>query len=71
MADKRRLLTDVKIDSVSVVAAPKCEGCGEPMKGLDSICWTCTNDKCERAGNPVTVPNCYPFKVIKKDTGFI
>lgn len=65
MTNKRRL-EDVRIDSVSIVAAPTCEACGEPMKGADSFRWRCVNSKCDRSCQPVDVPNVYPFKIVKE-----
>jgi hypothetical protein len=62
----KRILQDVKIDSVSVVAAPKYVGCREPMKGYDSMLWNCINTKCDRSYQPVAVDGVYPFVIVKE-----
>lgn len=37
----------------TTVPAPRCEGCGQPMKGVQGTAWACTNMLCERQGQSV------------------
>jgi hypothetical protein len=56
---------EVKITELSLVSAPRCDGCGEPMVKHDATRWICNRDECDQNTTPVQVDGVYPFTVVK------
>lgn len=38
---------------VTTVPAPRCGGCGQPMRGVQGTAWACTNKVCSEVGKSV------------------
>ena len=51
---------DLDFFSVSIVKAPRCEGCQERMEPVSSTEWACKNESCPEQGKSVHT-GVYPF----------
>jgi hypothetical protein len=56
----REVPSNVQFISASLVPAPKCSKCLEPMVAATSLEWACSNEKCSEEGTLVNT-GVYPF----------
>lgn len=61
-----KVLTDIKVGSLSVMKAPTCEDCHFSMEGAGDIYWVCRNTGCKKNGEPVYVNGLYPFRIVEE-----